>query len=204
MAKYELKSQYDTLIKRANQRLRQLEKSGKENTSAYSYIKDLQSKGRSYIVTDKHGNVKFRTDTSKLNPQQLSNEILQVERFLQAKTSTVKGITKLHQKAYKTFKQKYGLTKEKGFDENTFTFNDYLTLYKVGIVKSFNDKYGSDATSRIIKVKLQEGYDINQIEQHLTNNLGEPLFTVVDQTKYNATFQSDDYLKTTKNPFEEE
>lgn len=197
MAKYELKSQYDTLIKRANQRLRQLEKSGKENTSAYSYIKQLQSSGRSYITTDKHGNVKFRTDTSKLNAQQLSNELKQVERFLEAKTSTVTGINKIHNKAYKTFVNKYNL------DKSNFSFNDYLTLYKTGIVKAYNEKYDSNATARIIQILTNDGYNVDDIEQYLTDNLGKPLLDIVDATKYNETFNADDSLQPTDdNPFE--
>ncbi len=119
-------------IKRANQRLRQLEKDGLANESkAYQYImkkanKNLSSKTKvkMFSVT-RSGEIKFRTDLAKLkkeNKNVYRALVKNVEGFLESKSSTKIGIEDSHKKSFEKF-QDYGY---KGtFNEWSDMWNDY-------------------------------------------------------------------------------
>lgn len=119
-------------IKRANQRLRQLEKDGLANESkAYQYImkkanKNMFSKTKvkMFSVT-RSGEIKFRTDLAKLkkeNKNVYRALIKNVEGFLESKSSTKIGIEESHKKSFEKFKD-YGY---KGtFNEWSDMWNDY-------------------------------------------------------------------------------
>ena len=85
----------NSMVKRANQRFRQLEKSNMSYSSAYKYMINQLKAGRKYLTTDNKGRIKFRTDTSKLKKESASSFnalVRNVEEFLNANTSTVKGV----------------------------------------------------------------------------------------------------------------
>lgn len=119
-------------IKRANQRLRQLEKDGLANESkAYQYImkkanKNLASKTKVKLFSvTRSGEIKFRTDLAKLkkeNKNVYRALIKNVEGFLESKSSTKIGIEDAHKKSFEKFKD-YGY---KGtFNEWSDMWNDY-------------------------------------------------------------------------------
>ena len=90
-----------TMAKRANQRLRELEKHGlTEASHAYRYVERLEFDADSATARDKKGRVKWNTNTRGKTYQQLQHEKAELERFLnEAKTSTVKGTKAQFEKA---------------------------------------------------------------------------------------------------------
>ena len=93
------------MAKRANQRLRELEKRGlTEASHAYRYVERLTFDADSATAHDKKGHVKWNTNTRGKTYQQLQHEKAELERFLnEAKTSTVKGTKAQFEKGYKTY-----------------------------------------------------------------------------------------------------
>ena len=63
----------NSMVKRANQRFRQLEKSNLTYSSAYKYMLNQLKAGRQYLTTDSNGRIKFRTDVSRLKKQNASS-----------------------------------------------------------------------------------------------------------------------------------
>ena len=95
------------MVKRANQRFRQLEKSNMTYSSAYKYMINQLKADRKYLTTDNKGRIKFRTDTSKLKKESASSFnalVRNVEEFLNANTSTVKGVKNQYIKGFETFR----------------------------------------------------------------------------------------------------
>ena len=81
--------------RRANRRLRELEKSGFDNSSnAYRYVRTLAYDDRGITSFTSTGKIKFRTDTKKMTEEELKEQLAYLDNFLTAKTSTVGG----HQK----------------------------------------------------------------------------------------------------------
>lgn len=135
-------------IKRANQRLRQLEKDGLANESkAYQYImkkanKNLASdtKVKMFSIT-RSGEIKFRTDLAKLKQENRNVYralVKNVEGFLEAKSSTRTGIQEGHKKSYEAFKD-YGYTG---------TFNEWSDMWSDYNFQQLVKRYGvSDTVS---------------------------------------------------------
>lgn len=105
------------LAKRANQRLRQIEKDNqKQYSAAYEdtvamYTNQLIQDDIHTMSLTKHGEVKFRTDISKMTAEEKSVLAANLESFLTAPTSGAKGIKKRREKlqeVQKNFINKYG------------------------------------------------------------------------------------------------
>lgn len=110
----------EKLIKRANQRLRQLEKDGLANQSkAYQYImnkatKNLASgtKVKQFAYT-RSDEIKFRTDLAtlkKTNKNVYKAVVKLASGFLDAKSSTKIGIEDATKQSYEGFKNKTGFS----------------------------------------------------------------------------------------------
>lgn len=83
-------------IKRAiatqNKRLAKLEQKGLEKaSSAYRYLEAQYEAGSNYLYKDKRGNIRFRSNISKMSADKISQIKHEVSSFRQAQTSTVKG-----------------------------------------------------------------------------------------------------------------
>lgn len=152
----ELKAGIQSLAKVANQRLRQLEKSNKATSSpAYKYIERLafdvsKTKGTdankySFIGETKWGEIKFNTATAKMSQSQLREEFSFIQRFLNAKTSTVTGVKKNIEKSYEKFKEQY--EKQTGSQLN----NDISYLWSDALFKHFSEIYGSDEAENLMQ-----------------------------------------------------
>lgn len=110
----------EKLVKKANQRLRELEKQGLANSSeAYQYIMNKANKnlaGKSKVKmfsTTAKGQIKFRTDLAtlkKANKNVYKALIKTVEGFVEAKTSTRTGISEKNKQTYESFKNTTGYT----------------------------------------------------------------------------------------------
>ena len=86
-------------VKRANQRLRELEKQGMENSPAYQAVERLVLSGDPATTTGTHRTktgeaetvIKFNTDIRHMSYSERRHLETEVERFLNAETSTTKG-----------------------------------------------------------------------------------------------------------------
>lgn len=140
----ELLRQVRALTKRANQRLRQLERSGVvQQSRAYRYVKRLVFDKQIYDVVDltNKGEPKFKTSYSKMNNRQLKRQIREIETFLQAKTSTVGGVRQAYEKAYKTYSRIYN---------DNLTFEEYSNLFDETNLKWYSNTYGSKELNKLV------------------------------------------------------
>lgn len=104
----------ERLAKRANQRLRQLEKSGVSKiSSAYRELKlrAYDERGgmtvtKSYVTKKgevKGGNIAFRRDFSKMSAAERADMAAALEEFFGYKTTVVKATREAYEKSYKTY-----------------------------------------------------------------------------------------------------
>lgn len=131
----------ELMIKRANQRLRQLEKDDLANTSkAYQYItnkalKNLSSKTKVKMFSyTRSGEIKFRTDLVTLKKQNLKVYkalVKTVQGFLDTKTSTRIGIEDSYKASYEGFKNTTGYSGSFSDFSDLFVNSNYEILLKV-------------------------------------------------------------------------
>lgn len=144
------------LVTRANTRLRSLEDKGMTNKSnAYRYIRD----NRTSVIfgTDSKGRIKFRTDIASLTSDEFASVKREVNKFLEAKTSTPTGIIKSEIKRYETFKRKKWISKDITFEQFEGLMND--TIEKI------YQKYGSTNVQAYSKSDLTKEDDWKIIEE---------------------------------------
>lgn len=141
----------EKLVKKANQRLRQLEKDGLANSSeAYQYIMNTANKNlagktkvKQFAMTSS-GQIKFRTDLATLKKQNKNSYkalIKKVEGFLEAKTSTRTGINEKNKQTYETFKNTTGYQG---------SFEDFDDLWKNMEFVELTKIFGVSETCNII------------------------------------------------------
>lgn len=144
--------------KQANQRLRQIEKSGfAESSYAYGVIEsDAYSKKR-YLTTTKDGQIKFNVNTRNIAGANKHNQLVgrasAIIRFLESKTSTVSGTKAVFEHSYEEYVKKYG---------TTLSREDYGPFWKSGVIQKYSDIFGSKNAVKLSE-KL-EGLSIETIE----------------------------------------
>lgn len=104
MSKEELAKKIEKNYKKANDRLKALEKAGLTKASnAYRYIERESYDNAEYLT--KKG--RFKKPTKKMSRNDLLSEYVNLNRFLnETKTSTVKGTKSRYKEAYKTYAKK--------------------------------------------------------------------------------------------------
>ena len=142
----------EKLIKRFNQRLRQLEKDGLANQSkAYQYImnkamKNLASgtKVKQFAYT-RSGEIKLRTDLATLKKQNKNvyKAVIKLATgFLDAKSSTKIGIEDSTKQSYEGFKNKTGFSG---------SFNEFSDLWNITEFVALTKRYGVSDSIEIIE-----------------------------------------------------
>ena len=131
------KAAFKTLVKQANERLRQIEKRGLQAESKeYQLVKyyaeeKTATRGAIYNVDKKTGRIRFSSDLQKfMNEGEAFNRasdrrayfINTLRNFLNAETSTVSGIKRVKKAAFETFKSHYN----KGFRASIAAHNAAL------------------------------------------------------------------------------
>lgn len=132
-------------VKRMNQRLQQLRKSGLTNAPAYKAIERLYYDDKSYLTVDKSGNFKFRTDLSRLqkeSPQGYKALQQQLDKFENAKTSTVRGVNAINLNNYEKYKKKTGYSG---------SYNDYLDFWSSKVIEDMKTTFDSDEIVSLVK-----------------------------------------------------
>ena len=132
--------------KRANTRLRAIEKANLTNTSAYENVRRMGFDGSKHIAYTKKGEIKFRTDVSKMSESELKEHQRVIEDFLQSKSSKVGEIKKRRQQAYDKWKKE----KERQGQNIDMDVNEFSEFWELSIIKKLKDAYGSEEVEYMV------------------------------------------------------
>ena len=132
--------------KKANTRLRAIEKANLTNTSAYENVRRMGFDGSKNISYTKKGEIKFRTDVSKMTEAELKEHQRVIEDFLQSKSSKVGEIKKRRQKAYDKWKKE----KERQGQNVDMDVNEFSEFWELSIIKKLKDAYGSEEVEYMV------------------------------------------------------
>lgn len=169
------KAQIDTLVKKANQRLREIEKQGFTKEKAYSKVANWSKRDAQFIGTTKNGEIKFRTDVSRLykeNRQAFYDLKQRVSEFLGMETSKTGAIQKKYKKAVKTFKDIYGIDitpNEQRVIFGSSLWDEITMQYDSDDVLELLEKSDSKTALDIYRVlnRLKEGTSYADIEENI-------------------------------------
>ena len=179
-------TEINLMVKRANQRFRQLEKSNMTYSSAYKYMRNQLKAGRKYLTTDNKGRIKFRTDISKLKKESASSYnalVRNVEEFLNANTSTVRGVKNQYAKAFKTFTESDSRLKD-------YTYEEFSEIMQSSNIQQAMSIYGSDQILELYE-KYSDELSFNEFERILTANNGQPISNIEDDITSYYVFKED-------------
>ncbi len=163
-------------IKRANQRLRQIEKSGYTNSPSYRYILNKAFYKDPNISFTKHGEIKFNTNLRNLPQAQLDELDSVVHGFLSKQTSTVSGIKTMMKNVFTGYNKKL---QSLGMDE--IEDKDFLYVWDSAQAKALKEMYGSEQANVLInKLNFMDRKDVERFFDHYTSdsNLNVPLVTI--------------------------
>ena len=132
--------------KRANTRLRALEKANLTKTSAYENVRRMGFDDSKHIAYTKNGEIKFRTDVSKMSGSELKEHQRVIEDFLQSKSSKAGEIKKRRQKAYDKWKKE----KERQGQNIDMDVNEFSEFWELSIIKKLKDAYGSEEVEYMV------------------------------------------------------
>lgn len=132
--------------KRANTRLRAIEKANLTKTSAYENIRRMGFDDSKYIAYTKKGEIKFRTDVSKMSESELKEHQRIIEDFLESKSSKVGEIKKRRQQAYDKWKKE----KERQGQNIDMDVNEFSEFWELSIIKKLKDAYGSEEVELMV------------------------------------------------------
>ena len=147
----ELESEIRTLAKRANERLRALERHDlTEASNAYRYVERRHFDKDTAITEDRHGRIKFDTALVKKTRQQLEHEVTELRRFLyEAKTSTVSGTEERYRRAYESFRQ----NKKHASVMKDISRQEFDALVRTAGFRGFVAAFGSSTIIDLIEFK---------------------------------------------------
>lgn len=132
--------------KRANTRLRAIEKAKLTKTSAYENVQRLGFDDSKNIAYTKKGEIKFRTDVSKMSESELKEHQRVIEDFLQSKSSKAGEIKKRRQRAYDKWKKE----KERQGQKVDIDIDDFSEFWELSIIKKLKDSLGSDEVELLV------------------------------------------------------
>ena len=133
-------------VKKANTRLRAIEKANLTNTSAYQNIRRMGFDDSKNISYTKKGEIKFRTDVSKMSETELKEHQRIIEDFLQSKSSKVGEIKKRRQQAYDKWKKE----KERQGQNIDMDVNEFSEFWELSNIKKLKDSLGSDEVELLV------------------------------------------------------
>lgn len=164
------KAAFKTLIKQANERLRQI-----ENRNLTSFSKEYQlvkyysteqpaGKGAIYNRDKQTGKIRFSSDLNKFIKTQIENRSFEspeekrkfiaqqkayfintLRNFLTAESSTVSGIKAIRKRAFETFKKNWAKKMPGGSKLTQDQYNNFWKMYRENLSDTKKDSYGYDA-----------------------------------------------------------
>lgn len=164
---------YKLLVKAANERLRQIEKKGLTRDSReYILVKKYaeeypEGKGAIYNINEKTGAIRFSRDLPgfmtrekpfKTQAQRREHMINTLRNFLNAESSTVRGIRDIQKRGYESFKyetvtkngKRVRQAKEKYKDLTLEQYTRFWKIYRENVSDSKEDHYGYDSLKILI------------------------------------------------------
>lgn len=156
MSKEELARKVEKNYKKANDRLKALEKAGLTKASnAYRYIEREKYDDADYL--NKKG--RFKKPTKKMTRNDLLSEYVNLNRFLnESKTSTVSGTKRRYKEAYKTYSKKV-----KSTGGSPMTFEEYGDFWRSEKINKLMEHFGASDLVNLLSerdIKLGELEDI--------------------------------------------
>lgn len=151
MTESQLKEYIHTVGKAANQRLRELEKQGLQNSSAaYRYMKRISRDGDYATSKTGKGQMKFNLRVRGRSFAELRHMVQTIDDFMEAKSSTTAGVRDIYNTAAKTFSEGKGDSGViYGTKEDYANFTEALSYSK--LFRAFLNMYGSDIAIEVSK-----------------------------------------------------
>ena len=146
--------------KRANTRLRAIEKANLTRTSVYENVRRMGFDGSKHIAYTKNGEIKFRTDVSKMSESELKEHQRVIEDFLQSKSSKAGEIKKRRQQAYDKWKKE----KERQGQNIDMNVDEFSEFWELSIIKKLKEAYGSEEVEYMV-ITYGESTVIETIEE---------------------------------------
>lgn len=180
--------------KRANQRLRQLEKSGIAKKSfAWKHIRNYSQDGREFTAITSNGEFKFKTSTRGRTREELQKELIELEKFLyKAKTSTVKGTIKAKKNLMEAMTKNTGdqnkSQKVMDFFKN-MTEDEFDEFWDRANLERLYHMYGSDDTIDIIESAAEEDIDmdtLNRVLEDIKIDEEKSIMSIMDEVRDNV------------------
>lgn len=154
--------QIRVLAKRANQRLRELEKQGLYSSRAYQKIETFKYDEAEFVTRTDKGQLKFVTSTRGRTLEQKREELKQLDRFLTAKSSTVRGHKSTYKKSFEQFK--------KNNPDINLTYDEWSTAFSEDVLKKAMDKWGSKTVLRLYQDAADKEHLIRVFERGIRDN----------------------------------
>lgn len=169
MTREQLVSWLGTASKRANQRLRQLEKDSLATSStAYDTIKKYEVDHSTSMAKTRHGETKFKTSFRGRTIQDLRRQAKDVLGFLNTKTSTSKGVRAKFQKQLDSYNERMKkFWEQDGKDPSKFkpaSMEVYSYIWKSELAKKIHSMFESDVALEIYQLGYDSGLSTAQID----------------------------------------
>ena len=159
MTESQIKSYIAQVGKAANQRLRELEKQGLQNSSAaYRYIKKISHDGDAAMGKTNAGQIKFDLRVRGKSLNELRHVAAKIDAFMEAKSSTTGGVKVIYAESYKTFEKNYG---------DKLDFAKFSEAMSYTLLRHFEAIYGSDIVIKIITKAYKDGLTDQDISEAL-------------------------------------
>lgn len=168
MSQRELTDYIHKMGKRANQRLRELEKTKHggihKSSNAYRYVVEKAKAERDggeqkvFSVT-RTGEVKFATATRNVSIEGLMERATQISRFLSAKSSTVKGTKATYKDSYDKWKS--------GHSGTEITMEEWAEIFSSAVLQNYKQQYGSEELENLVHKSKEYYMSVSEIEDML-------------------------------------
>lgn len=154
MSKEELAKKVEKNYRKANDRLKSIEKAGLTKASnAYRYVEREKYDEADYLT--KQG--RFKKPSKKMSRNELLSEYVNLNRFLnETKTSTVSGTKSRYKEAYKTYAKKV-----KSAGNTPMSFEEYGDFWRSAKINKLMEYFG---TSDLINFLSERDIKPNELE----------------------------------------
>lgn len=192
-ARSRLITQAGVEVKRANQRLREIEKQNLESASnAYKYVEKAAFDGKAWTGKTAKGQIKFNTNFRSMTDEQIKKELDQIRNFLNAKTSVTKGVRKKVEKLTDRFNEKL---KEEG-GKKEYTQEEFTEIMTENLTAELFKIFDPSAVMRLFAEDPSFAKNSEQILSALVategRNLSEMSFSTVVNAFHNFTSNEND------------
>lgn len=172
-----------SMVKRANERLRALERKGLQNSPAYKAVERLAFRTGKLMGKTKSDELKFTTNIRKLSFNERSQLRHEVKTFLNADTSTIKGVKKVVEKVIPAYKERFS-----DVDFGSIDLEEALNIWNSSIVHQFSEMYGSELTSDAVNDVITNFSSQEEMEKFLEDQYGKPWSEVDEELKKLTSF----------------